>query len=99
MIRHVAQFGFDRDLVNRGIESKQTHFARGRFQQIEQALDGGGFTGAIASEETLATTSLHLEIQTVDGIGPAVLPDQVFNLNNGFAHNFERLKLIGMENG
>src|ERR1017187_4114514 len=59
-------------------------------QQVQEAFDGGGLSGAIAAEETIALAALDPEAQIIHGLGVAILADQVVDFNDGrfSAHNY-----------
>ncbi len=52
-------------------------------EQIEEALDGGGFAGAVATEETVALAGFDAQAEVVDGLRAAVLADEVADFNGG----------------
>ena len=81
VVGHVGDTRFDGHLVAGRIEAEDSRFAAGRSQQIEQALDRGRFSGAVAAEEAIAAAGRHPQAEAVDGIGPSVSPNEIPRLD------------------
>jgi hypothetical protein len=79
----VAKAGFDGHLLLARVEAKDAYGPRRGLEQIEKALDGGGFARAVAAEEAVAAPLTDAQAQTVDGIQLAVAPGEVLEFNDG----------------
>jgi hypothetical protein len=76
--------------------------ARG-IEQAEQELDGGGFAGAIRTEQTEDFAAAHLEIHVVNGAGLGAAPEILEDLGEAADGNDDlggtRSAECGVRNG
>ena len=88
VVRDIGDPGLHRDLVARRVEAEDARLAARRAEEIQQALDRRGLAGAVATEEAVAPTRLHAQVESVDGVGPAVAADEVAYVDDrvGLAH-------------
>ena len=65
------------------VQPEHPHRAARGAQQIEQALDGGGFTRAVAAEKAVAAPGPDRQAQAVDGLGFAVGTAELVEFDDG----------------
>ena len=64
---HDANLAFERDRVRGKIVTKNLDAAGGRREQASEHLDGGGFAGAVGTEEAKELAGRHGQVDIADG--------------------------------